>query len=385
MSDHSPPAPLLQTPLHGWHVRHGGRMVGFGGWDMPVQYSSIIAEHQAVRGAAGIFDVSHMGRLQFEGPSAVGWMESMLTRRSSDMQAGMVRYTLIADDEGRILDDALVVRGEDDTGRPAVSLVVNASNRPRVVEWLRSRLPGSGVSLEDRTDRTAMMAVQGPLARGIVRGLCGAVGDADGIGRLGVYRSMRVRIADRDAVVSRTGYTGEDGVELVVAAADAEPLWEEIVAAGGGQGLLPCGLGARDTLRLEAGMPLYGHELREDTDPFAAGLGLAVDLDGREFPGAARFARLAASPSGPLRVGLVLEGRRPAREGCQVVAEDGRTIGTVTSGTFSPTLGRPIAMAYVEREHSAAGVRLQVRVRDSIEPAVVAPLPFHSRRKIAAS
>ena len=273
----------LRTPLAPWHESHGGRMVDFAGWWMPVQYSSIVDEHLATRQAAGMFDVSHMGRLAIEGPAAHGWLESLLTRRVADIAIGQARYTLVTSDEGpngvTILDDALVTREADAAdGTPRFAMVVNASNRDRVVAWLRSRLPAAGVAFADRTADTAMIAVQGPLAVSTVCVLCGD-DDAGRISGLGNYRATRAFVAGQPAAVSRTGYTGEDGVEVVVPATVAQDVWQAIHDAGAPRGLKPCGLGARDTLRLEAGMPLYGHELVASSDPFAIGLGLAVNLD----------------------------------------------------------------------------------------------------------
>ena len=369
-------SPLL-TPLVGWHESHGGRMVDFAGWRMPVQYASIVDEHQATRRAAGMFDVSHMGRLAIEGPGSAGWLESLLTRRVSDIAVGRCRYTLVTD-ESRILDDALVVREADaPDGTPRLSMVVNASNRARVVDWLKSRLPAAGVSLVDRTFDTAMIAVQGPLAVEIVGGLC-PTADRVRINALKNYQATSASVAGTPAAVSRTGYTGEDGLEVIVAAAAAAAVWEAIHAAGSPRGLMACGLGARDTLRLEAGMPLYGHELQEDSDPFALGLGLAINLEGRTFPGSGRFAAFRDRPSGRVRVGLAIDSKRSAREGHPVVQGD-RQVGLVTSGSFSPTLERSVAMAMVDRDVAAAGTGLDVLVRDSRQAATVTPLPFYRR------
>jgi len=356
-------------------------MVDFAGWLMPVQYASIVEEHLATRQSAGLFDVSHMGRLVVGGPQAIEWLESLLTRRVAGIEVGRVLYTLVTGDvDGRpvVLDDALVSRDTDAAdGTPRAGLVVNASNRERVVAWLKSRLPAAGVSLADRTFETAMIAVQGPLAVEIVSGLCSAA-DADRIAGLGNYRATSAVVAGHPAAVSRTGYTGEDGVELVVDAAAATPVWEAIHAAGGPLGLRSCGLGARDTLRLEAGMPLYGHELRENTDPFAIGLDLAVNLDGRSFPGADHLAALRNQPTGRVRVGLRLDSKRSAREGDAVVRGE-QTVGVVTSGSFVPTVGTAVAMAMVDRDVSAAGTRLEAVVRDTRQPAVVSPLPFYRK------
>lgn len=362
-------------------------MVPFAGWKMPVQYASIVEEHLATRRAAGLFDVSHMGRLVVAGPAAVEWLEGLLTRRVAGIEPGQARYTLVTGrraggDEIVILDDAIVAREADAGGAPRLSLVVNASNRERVVAWLASRLPPAGVELADRTFDTAMLAVQGPRAVEIVGGLVDAAAAAQLAG-LRPYRTTTAAVAGHAAAVSRSGYTGEDGLELIVAAAAAEAVWAAIHEAGRGSGLVPCGLGARDTLRLEAGMPLYGHELREDSDPFAIGLALGVTLDGRTFPGAERFADLRdrdrRGDPGRVRVGLEFESRRSAREGDRVCLGE-REVGVVTSGSFAPTLERAVAMALVDRDASAAGSRLDVVVRDVRQPARVTPLPFYRRR-----
>jgi len=362
-------------------------MVDFAGWAMPVQYSSIVDEHLATRRAAGMFDVSHMGRLTVAGPAARDWLEGLLTRRVADIAVGQARYTLVATDAGpdglEILDDALVTREADAAdGTPRFAMVVNAGNRDRVVSWLRSRLPAAGVTLVDRTAETAMIAVQGPLAVATVCVLCGD-DDAGRISGLGTYRTARAFVAGQPAAVSRTGYTGEDGLEVVVPATAAVDVWEAILAAGGPRGLKPCGLGARDTLRLEAGMPLYGHELVATSDPFAIGLGLAVNLDGatgeqRQFPGRDALARLRAGLPRRVRVGLACDSKRAAREGSAVVAEAG-PVGTVTSGSLAPSLDRAVAMALVEREFAAPGTRLEVLVRDVPQAATVVPLPFYRR------
>ncbi len=358
-------------------------MVGFAGWKMPVQYASIVEEHLATRRVAGMFDVSHMGRLAVEGPAAIEWLEGLLTRRVAGIEPGRLRYTLITgelpDGAGTvILDDAIVSRDTDAAdGSPRLGLVVNASNRPRVVEWLASRLPAKGARLIDRTFDTAMIAVQGPRAVETVCGLC-PVTDAARVAALGTYRATAARLGSHDAAVSRSGYTGEDGVEIVVAAAAAEAVWEAIHAAGVPLGLAACGLGARDTLRLEAGMPLYGHELREESDPFAIGLGLGVTLDGRTFPGADRLKEFRDHPRGRVRVGLAFDSRRPAREGATVWQGD-REIGIVTSGSFAPTLDRPVAMAMLDRAAAAPGTAIDVLIRDSRQPARVTALPFYKR------
>lgn len=374
---------LLETPLVGWHVAHGGRMVDFAGWRMPVQYASIVEEHLATRRAAGMFDVSHMGRLTIDGPAAVDWLDSLLTRRVAGIEVGRVRYTLVTSDAGGrpvVLDDALVSRDTDASdGTARLAMVVNASNRDRVVAWLESRLPRTGVTLVDRTFETAMIAVQGPMALEIVGSLCSPA-DAARIAGLGNYRATSAVVAGHTAAVSRTGYTGEDGLELVVDAEAATAVWEAIHGAGAARGLRGCGLGARDTLRLEAGMPLYGHELREETDPFAIGLDLAVNLEGRSFPGSGHYDALRSHPAGRVRVGLTFGSKRSAREGDAVVQGE-RQVGVVTSGSFAPTLGTAVAMAMVDRDVAATGTPLDVVVRDARQAAMVAPLPFYQRNK----
>lgn len=377
----------LRTPLAAWHESHGGRMVDFAGWWMPVQYTSIVDEHLATRQAAGLFDVSHMGRLSIDGPAAGSWLESILTRSIADLTAGRFRYTLITSDEGptgvTVLDDAVVAREADaPDGSARYAMVVNASNRERVVAWLRSKCPADGVTLVDRTFATGMIAVQGPLAVAAVCVLCGD-DDAARVAGLGVYRGTRAFVAGQPAAVSRTGYTGEDGLEVVVAADAVTDVWQAIHDAGSPRGLKPCGLGARDTLRLEAGMPLYGHELVATSDPFALGLGLAVTLtDGsgtpRSFPGSDALARMQATPSGRVRVGLVFDSKRAAREGSPVVVQ-GRTVGTVTSGSLGPTLGCAVAMTLIDRDHAAVGTAVDVLVRDTPQAARVVPLPFYRR------
>ncbi|MFM7519437.1 MAG: glycine cleavage system aminomethyltransferase GcvT [Planctomycetota bacterium] len=379
---------LLRTPLHDWHQTHGGRMVDFAGWVMPVQYASIVDEHLAVRRAAGMFDVSHMGRLTVAGPGAAAWLEEQLTRRVAGMARGRVRYTLVAAEDAagtRILDDALVVHGPVVPGDAAADtwgLVVNAGNRQRVVEWLRSRLPAAGVRLVERTAETAMIAVQGPAAVGIVASLAPAA-DRPRLEALGGYTSTVTTLAGVPAAASRTGYTGEDGFEVVVDATAAQPVWEALLGAGAAAGLVPCGLGARDTLRLEAGMPLYGHELVEDSDPYAIGLGLAVDLEGRRFPGSETFRAAAGRPPAQVRVGIVFEGRRAAREGSLVTAGNA-ACGRVTSGSYVPSLGRAVAMALVDARHASPGTAVDVVVRDSGQPGTVVALPFYRRPRPAA-
>ena len=381
------PTGLRETALCRWHAAHGGRMVDFAGWNMPVQYASIVEEHLATRASLGLFDVSHMGRLSVTGPSALDWLESMLSRKVAGIAPGQFRYTLVTADAPTplvILDDALVSRDTDAAdGTPRMGLVVNAGNRERVVAWLRSRLPASGVDLVDHTLDTAMIAVQGPRAVDVVASLCP---EADGqrIRALGNYRGTTATLAGHAAAVSRTGYTGEDGVEVTVAAGDAIAVWEAILSAAAPLGGRACGLGARDTLRLEAGMPLYGHELLPDSDPFAIGLGLAVNLEGRSFPGSSALATMKGGKPARVRVGLDLGSKRSAREGNAVLGGPGQPfaggeVGVVTSGSFAPTIGHAVAMALIDPALAAEGTAVEIAIRDARQPARVVGLPFHRR------
>jgi aminomethyltransferase len=357
---------LLRTPLYDWHREHGARLVDFAGWEMPVQYTSITDEHNAVRTAAGLFDISHMGRLSFAGPGSLDLIQQVTTNNAATMKDGQVRYGLVCNERGGIRDDVLVYRWPY-----GWAMVVNASNREKIVAWLAEHSGGRDVEISDRTRDTAMIAVQGPRALELCRGLTAA--DA---GQLAYYHATPTTCKGKPCVVSRTGYTGEDGLELMVAAGQAVVLWDDLIA----RGARPCGLGARDTLRLEAAMPLYGHELNEDTDPFQAGLAWAVKLDKGDFIGRDALLRRHEDPALRRRVGLELQGKRIAREGSDV-RRDGRPVGRVTSGTFSPTLGRVIALAYVEPDSTAAGTECAVDVRGKPEPARVVPLPFYRRPK----
>jgi aminomethyltransferase len=377
-----------RTPLYDWHVAHGGRMVDFAGWEMPVQYASITEEHLATRSAVGVFDISHMGRLSLSGSgtSVAEFLDLLVTRRVTDMKPAQVRYALVCNEAGGILDDVLVYRGVPH-GNEGFSLVVNAGNRPKIVAWIESRLHGSGgsargVSVVDETLQTAMIAVQGPRAIDVVNPLVKLMESAvaNGLQSIRYYHYAAGRFGDYRITVSRTGYTGEDGFEIVCRAEHAPQIWQEFVQAAEAMGGMAVGLGARDTLRLEAAMPLYGHELSEAINPIQAGLGFAVNFGNREFIGREALERFARDASQRVRVGLQLDGKRVPRQGAAVLVGK-EPIGEVTSGTFSPTFDRPIAMAYVEPSAQAPGTRLDVDVRGTAYPAVVVPLPFYERGK----
>lgn len=363
---------LSRTPLFDWHAAHGGRMVDFAGWSMPVQYSSIVTEHQATRREVGLFDISHMGRLRFDGPGAAAFLDRLVTRRVTDMTPGRIRYGLVVNESGGVLDDVLTYRLRDLNGADYHCLVVNAGNREKILAWLAPRLAEArDVTMTDNTLPWSMIAVQGPKALELAKPLL-----EDDPSKLKYYTGQETRISGQAGVVSRTGYTGEDGVELMLDASRAAEVWERLIAAGA----TACGLGCRDTLRLEAAMPLYGHELTEAINPFEADLAFAVDLEGREFTGREALVKCSAQPSPRARVGLTLSGKRVPREHCMVL-KDGAEVGVVTSGTFSPTLDTPIAMAYVDRAHAELNTELMVDIRGRSEPARVVKLPFYRRQK----
>jgi aminomethyltransferase len=359
---------MLRTACYPWHVAHGGRLIDFAGWEMPVQYSSIIEEHRAVRHAAGLFDIAHMGRIKFSGPDACGLLDHLLTNDVTKLQPGEIRYSLVTDEKGGVLDDVLVYRFE-----PFYYLVVNASNRLKIVDWITRHRGGYQAHVEDQTLATFMLAVQGPRALDVLHPHV----DVE-ITNLGYYSGCEAIVFGRPALVSRTGYTGEDGFEIIVAASDGPDVWHRLIVDGREMGLAACGLGARDTLRLEAGMPLYGHELSESIDPLTAGLSFAVRLQAGDFIG--KQALLAIKKTGlrQERVGLELAGRRIAREGSAVFL-GGKEIGLVTSGTFSPTLEKPIAMAYIDMGTAGIGQTVEVDIRGKREPATRVSLPFYRR------
>lgn len=349
-------------------------MVDFAGWSMPVQYSSVISEHTATREAAGVFDISHMGRIRIEGPHAATFLDRLVTRRVTDMYPGQVRYALLTNEQGGILDDVLVYHLETPSGKRYYLLVVNASNRAKIMHWIGVQWTEEDlVTVTDRTLDTAMIAIQGPQAVAIVDRLV----DVD-VTAMKYYHGCVSSQMQKSCIVSRTGYTGEDGCELIVRNDDAQQVWNNVLLAGREAGIQPVGLGARDTLRLEAGMPLYGHELSEEINPYQAGLGFAVNLKDRDFVGRDALVQCQRDSEQRIRVGIELEGKRPAREHCPVLL-DGQAVGEITSGTFSPTFRKPLAMAYVAPSASAVGTQLTIDIRGKQAPARVAALPFYTR------
>src|SRR5919199_1121301 len=368
MASPSSPAGLLRTPLHGVHLRLGARMVDFAGWDMPVQYpTGILAEHQAVRTACGLFDLSHMGRVYLRGPDALALAQQCCTRDLARIRPGEAAYSVLCQPDGGILDDVIAYV----LGDQHILFVFNASNRESDVAFFaqqRDRL-GLTVELQDRTLQTALIGIQGPRAQTVLQSACSV-----DLEPLPGYAFVQAEVAGASALVSRTGYTGEDGFEVLLDADAAPHVWDILVDQA-----CPCGLGARDTLRTEAGFALYGHDLDRTTNPFEARLGWVVNLAKPAFVGRDALARLKAD--GPARrlVGLHVAAGGVPRQGFGILA-GGERIGVVTSGTFSPTLRRNIAMGYVPVALGQPGQALQVETRGKAIDAEVVPLPFVPHR-----
>ena len=363
-------APLLKTPLHARHVSLGARMVPFGGWEMPVQYSGITEEHLAVRQAAGLFDVSHMGEIELAGADALAAVQRISTNDASRIEVGQAQYSVLATEQGTFVDDLLVYRLADSH----YLLVVNASNIAKDYAWICEHIQGVGDAVAVNTSsRYALLAVQGPQALGVVQSLT----DVD-LSGIGYYRFENGEVANVRATISRTGYTGEDGFEIFVAPQVADRLWGALASAGAAVGLRPAGLGARDTLRLEAAMRLSGQDVDETTTVLEAGLGWVVGWDKPDFIG--REALLRQRETGVARklVGFEMTGRGIARHGYQVYV-DGAPAGVVTSGTRTPYLAKAVGLAYVPVDVAKAGTELSVEIRGRQVPARVVTLPFYKR------
>lgn len=383
------------TPLRERHEALGATFTDFGGWSMPVRYTSDLAEHHAVRQAAGLFDISHMAELLVTGSHAAAFLDYALAGRISAMKVGRAKYSLVLSEDGGIVDDVIVYR----TGENWFLVVANAGNRDAVAAAFAKRaerapvpaafhaapeegtrvfgtVAGADVArIEDVSDQLALLAVQGPRAQRIVAETVGLDVTGVALADLGYYAWTQGVFQDAPVLVARTGYTGEDGFELLVPNALAVALWDAVTDAGAPHGLVPAGLAARDTLRLEAGMPLYGHELSLDVRPAQAGLGRVVASDKDDFVGKGAC---EPAPGAPVLVGLVAEGRRAGRAGYAVLDGD-RPVGEVTSGALSPTLGHPVAMAFVPPALSTPGTHLFLDVRGTAVPATVTALPFYRR------
>jgi aminomethyltransferase len=357
----------LRTPLYDRHVAAGARMVEFGGYDMPLQYSTIREEHIAVRTKCGLFDLSHMGEVRFKGERALDVVQRLVTNDVARLEVGGALYGVMCHETGGIVDDVVVYREPD-----GYMVVINAACHDKDVAWMGDHSAGS--DFQDISQDVALLAVQGPRAVPLVAGMC-----ADEVAQLRPFHATETKVAGVQASVSRTGYTGEDGFELYVASADAPALWDALLGAGAGDGLIPCGLGARDTLRLEAGLRLYGQDMDDATDPYSCSLGWTVKLQKGEFIGSEALTRL--DPSHPPRrfVGITLDGRAIARHG-QHVLVDGEPAGEVTSGTYSFTLDHSIATASLDGD-VPADAALSVDIRGTVAAATVVPLPFYRRPK----
>ncbi len=357
-----------KTPLYDVHIAEGGKIVPFAGYLLPVQYAGgVIKEHMAVRQAAGLFDVSHMGEILFTGPTALDTLNHLLTNDFTDMPLGRVRYSVMCNERGGVIDDLIVYKFGDEE----YLVVVNAANRHKDYAHMAANLL-PGTKAEDISDSVAQLALQGPAAPAIL----GRLVPEDQLPKK-YYTAVRdVDINGMKCMISRTGYTGEAGYEIYTAPENAAPLWKLLRETGEEFGLIPCGLGARDTLRLEAAMPLYGHEMDEDVSPLETGLGFGVKMNKSDFIG--RAALEAAGAPARVRVGLEITGRGIAREHQDVFIGEEK-IGATTSGTHCPAVGKAVAMALVSADHAAPGTEVEVDVRGRRVSAVIVPLPFYHR------
>jgi len=365
---HEAAGPLLKTPLHALHVDLGARMVPFGGWDMPVQYAGILEEHRAVRSRAGLFDVSHMGEVEVEGPDALAAVQHLLSNDMSTLRVGQVKYAALCTEAGTFVDDLTVARMAEDR----FLLTVNASNTAKDVAWIRGHGSGRAI-VRDRSDETALIAVQGPAALAILQPLTPM-----DLKAIKYYWFARGPVLGVEAICSRTGYTGEDGFELYIPWARAPAVWTGLLEAGKPHGLQPCGLGARDTLRLEAKMVLYGNDIDDQHTVLEADLAWIVKFEKGDFIG--RGALWKQKTEGVLRklVGFELAGRGIARHGYPI-EKDGVPIGQVTSGSMAPWLNKPIGLGYVAAAHAAVGSEFDIVIRNQPVPARVVPTPFYRR------
>ncbi|CCH34023.1 Aminomethyltransferase [Saccharothrix espanaensis DSM 44229] len=365
------PVETRRTPLHAEHEALGAQFTDFAGWKMPLRYDSELAEHHAVRTSAGLFDLTHMGEIVLSGPEAGRALDHALVGNASAIAVGRARYTMITQPDGGVIDDLIVYR----TGEQEYLVVANASNAAVVFDALVERADGFDTSVVDKSVDYALLAVQGPASTAIVAGLT-----TTDLATVKYYASYPTEVAGRPALLARTGYTGEDGFELFLDPSDAPAVWQALLEAGREHDLKPAGLGCRDTLRLEAGMPLYGNELSAERTPYHANLGRVVKLDKPEgFVGRDALAAVAEKGVEAKLVGLKTASRRAPRHGYPVLDASGAVIGEVTSGALSPTLGYSVAMAYVTPENAEPGTELAVDIRGRQEPVEVVALPFYKR------
>lgn len=364
---------MKRTPLYETHCKLGGKMTEFAGWELPVQYSGILDEHEKVRNAAGLFDVSHMGEILIEGPDAEIFIQRIITNNISTIKAGRVQYSPVCYSHGGVVDDILIYKFTDDK----YLAVVNASNTLKDFEWFMDNIEGQ-VTVRNVSDEYSQLAIQGPKSQVILKKLTDFP-----LEEMKPFRfEQKVSIAGVDVLVSRTGYTGEDGFELYMAPESVKHVWDSLIMAGEEDGLVPAGLGARDTLRFEAALPLFGHEISENITPVEAGLQRFVKFDKGEFIG--RQVLLSQMERGPDRklVGFEMLEERGIPRNSYMVQSGGKNIGFVTSGTFSPTLKKNLGMALLEREYSEIGTEIEVVIRNRPLKARIVSLPFYNRKKL---
>ena len=364
---------MKQTPLHAVHEKSGAKMVDFGGWHMPVQYGPILEEAKRVRSGAGLFDLGHMGRLAVTGKDAVAYLDRIATNYVERIPSGSIRYTLFCKPDGNPIDDLLVYRGEDE-----IYLVVNASNTDAVLEWMNAHTDGFEVEIDHRTERETMIALQGPLALDVLK----TVTTDCNIEKLGYYKFTFGTVCGiANMRISRTGYTGENGFELYFPNADAQHVWNGLLEAGKSAGVQPIGLAARDTLRLEAGMPLYGHEIDENHNPIEASLNFAISFaeEKGDWIGRDALDKVRRAPTRKL-MGLTTSGKRVPRQGYAIFSGD-QQVGEVCSGSVSPTLELNIGTAYVPLDMANAGQLLEMDIRGKRQPIELCEMPFYSRTR----
>jgi aminomethyltransferase len=364
---------LKRTPLYHKHVAMGARMVEFGGWEMPVHYSGIIAEHNAVRHAAGLFDISHMGRFMVRGDQALEFLQYMVTCDVAQIPLGQSNYGLLCNEAGGIIDDVFIYHVPDE-----YLVVVNASNREKDWDWLAQHATNFAVELEDRSERWAMLALQGPAAETLL--VNAEDSSADDLGYLPFHGVALTRLFGTNVLIARTGYTGEDGFELFFDAVHAEAMWDALLALGAPGNVQPCGLGARDSLRFEPCLALYGHEISDTINPYEARLGWVVKLDKGDFVGRESLAAIKAAKPQRRLTAFELEGKGIARGDYPIHSVDGEPVGYVTTGMPSPTLGRPLGLALVPTALSAAGSLFDVIIRERPVRARAVTMPFYKPR-----
>ena len=367
MADETASVIEKKTAFYKYHVEAGAKMVPFAGYIMPIQYDSITEEHLAVRENVGLFDISHMGEFEVSGPEALSFLQKMTVNDVSKLQPGDIQYSCLCYDNGGIVDDLLVYRLPD-----KYMLVVNAANLAKDFAWLKSHLEGD-VKLDNASDATSLLAIQGPNALKVASGLIDYNFD-----NLPYYKSAYVEIAGCRVLLSRTGYTGEDGFEIYIPNEYAEPIWKAVIAAGQNLNLKLIGLGARDSLRLEMKMALYGNDIDQDTTPIEAGLAWIVNFESGDFIGSDVLKKQKAEKPKRRLICLELEGRAYPRKGYDIVS-GGEKVGTVTSGTFSPSVQKPIALGYLPLPLTKIGNQVEVKIRDKLFPATVVKPPFYKK------